>query len=54
MHGARTTRTSAPTAAGNAANSASPPAMAQLRLSQTRTVSAGGRLPAAFTTSKWA
>jgi len=53
MHGARRTRTSGPSLPGNAARSFSAPAMAQDRLSQTLTVTAGGGGPS-FTTSKCA
>ena len=54
MQGARTTRTSAPSLAGSRASSCSAPAIAQDRMSQTRTVTAGGGAASSFTTSKWA
>ena len=53
MQGARITRTSTPSFFGRSASSFSAPAMAQERLSHTRTVIAGGGGPS-FTTSKWA
>ena len=42
MQGARTTRTPAPSRAGSSASSSFAPSSAQVRLSQTRTVSGGG------------
>ena len=54
MQGARTTRTAAgSSAARSSASSRSAPDMAQLRLSQTRTVTGGGGVSPSFTTSKW-
>ena len=53
MHGARTTRTSLPSAPGSVANSFSAPAIAQDNESQTRMVTGGGAGPS-FTTSKCA
>ena len=55
MQGARTTRTlGAERVLQARASSCSAPAMAQVRLSQTRTVSGGGGGSPSFTTSKWA
>ncbi len=54
MHGARTTRTLAPSFFGNPASSRSAPASAQDSESQTRTVTGGGGVSPSFTTSKWA
>ncbi len=54
MQGAGRTRTRAGSRlARSSASSASPPARAQLRLSQTRTVTGGGGVSPSFTTSKW-
>ena len=55
MQGARRTRTlgAEPALAGRR-SSRSAPAIAQERLSHTRTVTAGGASSPSFTTSKWA
>ena len=52
MQGARTTRTSLPSIAGNSVSSFSAPAMAQDSESQTRTVTGRRRRLPSFTTSK--
>ena len=54
MQGARTTRTLGSSAPFSSASSRSAPIMAQVRLSQTRTVSGGGAGSPSITMSKWA
>jgi len=54
MQGARTTRTSPPVLAFSSSIMSSPPIMAQVRLSQTRTVTSGGALSSSRTMSKCA
>ena len=54
MHGARTTRTFAPSLPGSSRSSCSAPAMAQESESHTRTVTGGGGVSPSFTTSKCA
>ncbi len=54
MHGARTTRTSGPSAFGKSFSRRSAPAIAQDSELQTRTVTGGGGVSPSFTTSKCA